>query len=120
MTKKIIVGGGMQANKSKEWQNIVDRDPDTYTDRGQLARLQDDLYYRCHYNHLGHVYTCICKTHPRHCGRNVICRIEPAGQGPHDWDSLASINVPRDGGDVLWDTDYFEITDKTRDKIGSW
>jgi len=101
------------------WDTLVARGDDTHTHSGLLARLQDDLYYRCHYKHLGHVYTCICKERP--IDLQVTCRIEPAGQGPHDWDLLTEIIVPRHSDDVLWDTDHDEITDKTRDRIGmSW
>ena len=107
---------GMQETYLEEWQEICDRDPDTHTHKGATARLQDDLYFRCNYMFKGRVYTCICKHRPV----NIMnaCRIEPAGQGPHDWDSLQKINVPRNGDDVWWDTDHNEITDKTRDRIG--
>jgi len=98
------------------WDTLLARGNDTHTHKGLLARQQDDLYYRCHYKHSGHVYTCICKERP--VVLQVTCRIEPAGQGPHDWDLLATIIVPRTSDDVLWDTDYNEITDATRDRIG--
>jgi len=100
----------------KEWMIICNRDPDSHTHSGATARLQDDLYFRCHYKHKGHVYTCICKRIP--FDDVVKCRIEPAGPGPYNWDSLTEIDVPRDDDTVWWDTDHNEISDKTRHRIG--